>query len=465
MAVVLTLSIAPSLSSATVYADEKTENIVSQTQEDQKETEAQSVTAVDITKDISDKEFSIQTSVEGITYNPERETVSLLSVESENGESTDAQMPGTYIATYLVVPKDQSDSYTIQRNVILTDSEGMAHTQENGPDKSKSNTETDDSEVQLSSPKTPELKIKSAGESITDEEQKEIQRELRTGETLLFCTVNSINLQEDVYLEVGDVIYYPENIGYYSTNWFYVNGKLAYCIESQRPTPPTGDYVGEVLDSNQDLKKVLYYGYGGAGDITGTYMPDFSDEQKYVFTHIAASYAYAGTEGFAGCPYENLVAAGVIGYIDKLLGMEEPPKGELSFSANSVTAVRSGEKQRTPNIVLNGDYRNHITMNLPTGITGVNTTENKNVTAGKFTVKGGDTFYLEAPVSQSGKYSTGDLYGSIGETWRTLVVSTGDVDQAVGVFESESALPVSLTVNWISMARIALVKKLSLIHI
>ena len=38
-AVVLTLSIAPSLSSATVYADEKTEDIVSQTQEDQQETE------------------------------------------------------------------------------------------------------------------------------------------------------------------------------------------------------------------------------------------------------------------------------------------------------------------------------------------------------------------------------------------------------------------------------------------
>lgn len=459
-AVVLTLSIAPSLSSATVYADEKTEDIVSQTQEDQQETEEpQSVTAVDITKDISDKEFSIQTSVEGISYNPERETVSLLSLKDNNGELTDAQMPGTYTATYLVVPKDQSDSYTIQRNVILTDTEGMAHTQENGPDKSKSNIETDDSDVLPSSPETPELKIKAAGQSITDEEQKEIQRELRTGETLLFSTVNSINLQGDVYLEVGDVIYYPENIGYYSTNWFYVNGKLAYCIESQKPTPPTGDYVGEVLDSNQDLKKVLYYGYGGAGDITGTYMPDFSDEQKYVFTHIAASYAYAGTEGFAGCPYENLVAAGVIGYIDKLLGMEEPPKGELSFSADSVTAVRNGEKQRTPDIVLNGDYRNHITMDLPTGITGVNTTENKNVTAGKFTVKGGDTFYLEAAVSQSGKYSTGDLYGSIGETWRTLVVSTGDVDQAVGVFESESALPVSLTVNWISMARIALVKK------
>ncbi len=460
MAVIMSLSIAPSLSSATVYADGKTENVVSQTQEDQQETdEAQSVTAVDITKDISDVEFSIQTSVEGISYNPDRETVSLLSVKDENGEEADTQTSGIYIATYLVIPKDQSESYTIQRNVILTDTEGMAYTQENGADKSKSDTEADDSDGQPVSQETPELKIKSAGESVTEEEQKEIQRELQSGETLLFSTVNSINLQEDVYLEVGDVIYYPENIGYYSTNWFYVNGKLAYCIESQKPTPPTGDYVGEVLDSNKDLQKVLYYGYGGAGDITGTYMPDFSDEQKYVFTHIAASYAYAGIEGFAGCPYENLVAAGVIGYIDKLLGMEEPPKGELSFSANSVTAVRSGEKQRTPDIVLNGDYRNHITMNLPTGVTGVNTTKNKSVTAGSFTINGGDTFYLEAPVSQSGKYSTGELHGSIRETWRTLVVFTGDVDQAVGVFESEAALPVSLSVDWISMTRISLVKK------
>ena len=199
LAVIMSLSIAPSLSSATVYADGKTENVVSQTQEDQQETdEAQSVTAVDITKDISDVEFSIQTSVEGISYNPDRETVSLLSVKDENGEEADTQTSGIYIATYLVIPKDQSESYTIQRNVILTDTEGMAYTQENGADKSKSDTEADDSDGQPVSQETPELKIKSAGESVTEEEQKEIQRELQSGETLLFSTVNSINLQEDV---------------------------------------------------------------------------------------------------------------------------------------------------------------------------------------------------------------------------------------------------------------------------
>ncbi len=31
---------------------------------------------------------------------------------------------GTYIATYMVVPKDKSDSYTITRKVTLTDTEG-----------------------------------------------------------------------------------------------------------------------------------------------------------------------------------------------------------------------------------------------------------------------------------------------------------------------------------------------------
>ena len=85
--------------------------------------------------------------------------------------------------------------------------------------------------------------------------------------------------------------------------------------------------MAQVLDSNKNLQKVLYYGYGGAGDITGSYLSGKSAEEKYVYTHIAASYAYAGEAGFTGCKYEDLVNAGVIAYIDHLFAMEEPPKG------------------------------------------------------------------------------------------------------------------------------------------
>mgnify|MGYP000827822418 CR=1 FL=1 len=47
----------------------------------------------------------------------------------------------------------------------------------------------------------------------------------------------------------------------------------------------------------------------------------------------------------------------------------------------------------------------------------------------------------------------------MGETWRTLVLTTGEADQDIGVFESESAQPVSFKVDWLEMARIELEKK------
>ena len=42
--------------------------------------------------------------------------------------------------------------------------------------------------------------------------------------------------------------------------------------------------MAQVLDSNKNLQKVLYYGYGGAGDITGSYLSGKSAEEKYVYT-------------------------------------------------------------------------------------------------------------------------------------------------------------------------------------
>lgn len=238
-----------------------------------------------------------------------------------------------------------------------------------------------------------------------------------------------------------------------------MNGKIAYCLESHRSSPPSGDYVAQVLDSNKNLQKVLYYGYGGAGDITGSYLSGKSAEEKYVYTHIAASYAYAGEAGFTGCKYEDLVKAGVIAYIDHLFAMEEPPKGEISLSKTSVKAVRDGNVQKTPDITLSGDHRNYISVNVPKDITIYNKTKGTSAENGALKIYGGDTFYLTAPMLHTGTYSSGELHGSVGETWGTLVLSTGNSNQDIGVFESEKANPVSFTVDWLEMTRIELLKK------
>ena len=110
----------------------------------------QLVTAEDITKDISDKDFMAETCMEGIHYDPEKENVTLERIEAEDGSAYHPDQEGTYIATYWVVPKDARDSYSVSRKIILTDTEGQAHTEENGGQKQKEDTKSEeDSELSL----------------------------------------------------------------------------------------------------------------------------------------------------------------------------------------------------------------------------------------------------------------------------------------------------------------------------
>ena len=419
----------------------------------------QTVTAEDITKDVSDKEFMAETCMEGIQYDPEKEDVTLERIEAEDGSAYHPDQAGTYVATYWVVPKDERDSYSITRKIILTDTEGQAHAEENGGQKQKEDTKSEeDSETPVQ--EIPDVEVTISGEDADAQAARELEEKIEDGEVMMFSGAeNTFTARETVHLEKGETIYYPSYIGNYLTCWFTVNGKIAYCLESHRSSPPSGDYVAQVLDSNKNLQKVLYYGYGGAGDLTGSYLSGKSEDEKYVYTHIAASYAYAGEAGFTGCNYNDLVNAGVIAYINYLFGQEEPPKGELSFSSTKLNAVRDGNIQKTPNITLSGDHRNYVTLSVPENVTAHNLSKGTSVTNGKIQIYGGDTFYLSADLLLTGSYASGNLYGSVGKTWRTLVLTTGDSKQDIGVFESETAAPVSFSVQWLNMTRIELTKK------
>ena len=413
-------------------------------------------TAEDITKDISDLKFDAETSLEGITYDPEQESVVLSSIEDEDGNGYQKGQTGVFYAQYLVTPKDGSECYTISRTITLTDTEGEAHTQDNGGEKQK-----DDTQSEEDSEEPVPVEITSEEPDVTEEELDTLEQDIKEGDALMLSAADGIatRSRETVHLVQGERIWYPSHWGHYSTSRFTVNGKLAYCLESQKNSPPTGDYVADVLDSNANLQKVLYYGYGGAGDLTGSYLSGKSDNEKYVYTHIAASYAYAGDAAFTGCDYSALVADGVIDFINYLFGLEEPPKGEISLSSTSVTAVRDGDVQKTPDITLSGDHRNSITIPVPSGVTGYNKTQGTNVTGGNLQVYGGDTFYLQAPLTVTGNWSSGNLYGTVRESWRTLVLSsTGDGNQAIGAFVSESAAPVAFSIEWLNLARVQITK-------
>ena len=61
-----------------------------------------------------------------------------------------------------------------------------------------------------------------------------------------------------------------------------------------------------------------------------------------------------------------------------------------------------------------------------------NLSKGTSVTNGNIQIYGGDTFYLSADLLLTGSYASGNLYGSVGKTWRTLVLTTGDSKQDIG---------------------------------
>lgn len=264
----------------------------------------------------------------------------------------------------------------------------------------------------------------------------------------------------NVTLMKGKKLKYPSNVGNYHTNYFYVNGKIAYCLESPKSSPPDSDYIANILETNANLQKVLYYGYGGPGDLTGEYLSNLDVDTRYIYTHIAASYAYIGNAGFAGCTEESLRASGVLDYIDYLFAQEAPPTAAISLSSDYETAYLDKDLQRTKNFKLTGDHRNYITINVPANVTYHNVAGG-NQTGGSVKVYGGTTFYFTAPKTVTGLWETGALKGKIGTQWKTLVLSTGNGNQDIGYgdFIEEPANSVHFSVKWMDLARITLSKK------
>ncbi|MBR2288168.1 MAG: hypothetical protein IJ865_07975, partial [Clostridia bacterium] len=87
---------------------------------------------------------------------------------------------------------------------------------------------------------------------------------------------DNIVLEGDAKMVRGSKVTYPSALGSWSTFKYTVDGKMAYCLESAKSSPKGGSFAQEILDSNPNLTKALYYGYGGPGDLSASFFPDYS---------------------------------------------------------------------------------------------------------------------------------------------------------------------------------------------
>ena len=257
----------------------------------------------------------------------------------------------------------------------------------------------------------------------------------------------------------GQEIYYPSWLGNWSTKMCYINGSLAYCLESSKETPPEGQYANSVIDTNEALLKVLYYGYGGPGDV-------FKDDQvtndtnKYLYTHIMASYAYSG-DIYGGKSWDDLLANG-IGLkwrYEQIQSMPVPTKTFNLTKTNLSAYYDSGTStQRTENNTFNAESNVTIDIPLQEGVELHNLTKGT-VSSGTVSINGGDTFYLSAPLQKMEDYSSGELAGNNSTMYAPLAIMPG------GGYQAEATLSVtsdprtlSFNVSWLNGSQIGINK-------
>lgn len=166
------------------------------------------------------------------------------------------------------------------------------------------------------------------------------------------------------------VTYYEQvSYGMTTVGKYQVDGRMAFCLEHSSINPNFGDPTGSPsLLNNEGLRKVLYYGYGGPGQLSGV-----TGNYGWVATTSAASVAYGGGSNSIGRNFYNQVkdlpsppsAFKVYmvqtngGRTQDLGYWEYTPKGSLQINKSSADpSITNGNNYYSLNGAVYGVYTN-----------------------------------------------------------------------------------------------------------
>lgn len=224
---------------------------------------------------------------------------------------------------------------------------------------------------------------------------------------MVFSSTEQV-VAEDAEHYITDVTQITYTGSFSSTvNKFIVDDTYtALCIEHVKSTPSIGTELTFSPSNDEQLRKILYYGYGGPMEWDGFK----SESHAIVSTALLLSHIYSG-EGY------NENCAEFKSYIDSA---PDIPEYSITFSPTNVQAYVEGNIQRTPEITLQGDQRISITLCLPDNVSLV--FSNGIVATGNVKIYGGTSFYLTAPTTKSDLWNSGTVY--INETSYTPVIAS-----------------------------------------
>ena len=287
----------------------------------------------------------------------------------------------------------------------------------------------------------------------------------------------------------------------WSTHMCTYNGQYSYCLEASKKTPASGNYTASVIENNANVRKMLYYGFGGPGynaqveeiikgQVRGCMpndMKDYKDygggysngsnltweEAAYLWTHIYLSYAYSGD--LMGLNLEamnnmwrNDDGSGfgdnmLVGY--KLItAMPEPSLGANFSTGNNAKFVATWDKtnsqQKTNTVKFNAESSETVKLNLQDNVT-LHIEGGSSQRGGTATVKGGQSFYLTAPLENApSDYTSSTLDCSAKGRFCALAISDGKgTSQTHGSWAQDTTDYLTYSVDWKGFGYISLNKK------
>lgn len=276
-----------------------------------------------------------------------------------------------------------------------------------------------------------------------------------------------------VTLRVGERVEYNG----YSTNYFYINGNLAYCLEPAKNTPLPADYAHEVLVNNDLLAKALYYVVGAPGaEELGEGFWQMADPgtwgiapfgERYAYCHMFLAWIYSGLDfdaAFAGTslPYQGFYEALKEDFWWRKSEIEKRTVADASLSITPETGKATWDIaqgiQRTEDFTLHGDSRNKVTISAPERAVVYNKETGE---SGKsVTVRGGQHFYFTSGVDVAGSYTSSKISGMMQNQYRSIIFLTAPGSQTMGgySYNIDPVDPVSFNIDWADRGKIYLKK-------
>ncbi|MEK4704763.1 thioester domain-containing protein [Bacillus sp. FSL H8-0512] len=207
--------------------------------------------------------------------------------------------------------------------------------------------------------------------------------------------------------------------GDYIVGKFRVNGEIAFCLDHAKVSPPTGtSYGGGNAYKNEQVRAILYYGYGGVENEVG------NNDTGLVATTIALDSVMnnnhsSGRERIPG--YKKLM---------EHAKKKDVPSTSIKFSKEKVQSYLEGNVQKTEKIIFEADKKNSITLNIPKEVT--LHYDGKKFSNKKVKITGGGSFHFTAPLDYGKDIKFEKLKPSLGKYQSILFTASSSKYQRLG---------------------------------